>query len=196
MPPSLSAAELRTYLDTLFGLTEALNLDVLREMDLEGDAADFDRAGWNEYLDAALPTSLLVPGVAPVYKDGPIGWRQYHRQNRGSAAAMNFRTDGVTREAKEYQSALAGWYERLIAAGGQPSNPTPEKPGVEEMPGPIAPVDLSDITDPIKDVAVAPFRLLGLTPRTLAIGAGVAGVAAALALLAPYARLLRKDPAT
>lgn len=210
----LTADELREYLDCLNGRAEALNVDVIAFDGLApgGKLDGFDRAGWEEFLTTELPQAYQIvppmgrvafPGRVPIYTDGPQGWRDYFKANRGNPLALNARTQGITDEAHEYQVALADWYERIVKAGGKAALVPPRRPTVEELPGAIEPVPtLSDVTEPVIDVVLPALESvskgardaltagLGVTPTQLKYGAaGLAGVVLLVAL-APYARLL------
>jgi len=188
---SLSSSGLEDYLDDLNIQHIMLNID-LESQQLAGTMVDKQLVReWREYLNHKLPTSLLVPGVAPQYADGPLGWRQWFEDNTGSAIAMRVRTDGLTREGKEYQGKLREFHERFVAAGGKPSRKAPRKPSVAELPGPIAPVlTARDVREAAKqagelaaDVAKGAAEGAGITPgKIIAAVAAAAAIAAAVLL--------------
>lgn len=133
---SYTSEEAAELLEEVQAAVTITNMDVLAQVH-GGDrpARDFDVEAWNRFLELELPTSVLVPGVAPQYgPDGPMGWRDFYRLNKESPVALSVRSDGIAREANEYLSAVGGFREAFIQAGGTPSGSAPRKPTVEEMP--------------------------------------------------------------
>jgi hypothetical protein len=196
-----SSSDAASFLSNLNTEIEELARDVKKQ----GAPADWPAVKWREFLDYKLPTSWVTPGVAPQYKDGPLGWRQYFKLNMDSSTALAVFSDRLIREGKEYQSKLHHFHRIFDLSGKKPTLPTPEKPTVQEMPGPIDPVEISDVAaDVVTAAASVPGAIaaplaeavteeaakgLGVSAKELKIGA-VAAIASVAALAA--AILLRK----
>ena len=193
---AVSSDDLGKYLDDLHVQHLMLNVSVEKQHEsdeLGKGGAQFVKE-WREYLNYKLPTSILVPGVAPQYADGPLGWRQWYEDNTSSPVAMTVWTDRLRREGKEYQSALREFHKRFEKLGGATKRPAPSQPTVEEMPGPIAPVptqkDVEEAAETAAEIIVTPAIAVskaytkaiaaqfGVSPAAVRIGGAVAALAA------------------
>lgn len=199
---AISSSDLRKYLDDL-NLQHAL-LSTAIETQHFGGTLDKSKAKqfvkvWREYLNHKLPTSILFYGVAPVYSDGPLGWRQWYDDNTGSFMAMKTKPSRIREWGKEYQSKLREFHQRFEAIGGVTSREAPEQPSIEEMPGPIAPVPTQEdveeaaeavgeavttvVLAPVKGAREAAEKAIGFPPEFVGIGLAVAAAIAAVVAL-------------
>ena len=118
----------KPYLDFVNVQVEELAKDLRAQRNDLPSSWPEDR--WRTFLTKQLPTSFLVPGVAPEYLDGPIGWRDFYRLNRGSTVALAARPEAIIRHTGEYEQKLAMFHKRLRKAGGRATRKAPERPGV------------------------------------------------------------------
>jgi len=189
----ITAAELVKQMDLLNAQAESLNV-AATIAGAQGKGEGFPFEKWARFMDARLPTNALSSVVAPIYEDGPIGWRQWYKGNRKtatSALARLFSAESTWRVMNEYKASLASYYAAATAAKMHVMMKGPPAPGVVDMPGPIDPVEIpgqgavEDLVSPLLstgNMQGAIASALGLTPtqlRRVAVGSVVAVALAA-----------------